>query len=110
MSMLARDADGNAIPALQPYGNKAHQVAAGAASARNATAFSAEVACVEIYATEPVFLRFGDGTVVATTSDHYLPKGVSRVYSLGGGKIARATHLAAIRAGADATVYISELM
>ena len=51
----------------------------------------------------------GAHSLLASSGDHYFPAGVYYDISLGSAKSGRASHLAAIKAGAtDATLYISE--
>lgn len=111
-TLLPKDADNNIIPALRLRGTGgAHVIAATAATARNTTAFNEETRVVSVYATGPVYLRFGNSTVTAGSSDHYFPNGVYYDFAVGGGDVKgpRFTHLAVLRAsGADATVYVSE--
>ena len=108
-TLLPRDDDNAIIPALSLKSGGAHSLAAGATTARTASAFGAGARVISLYASEPVFLALGDDSVTATSSDHYFPAGVYYDISLGSSKAGRATHLAALRAGAvDATLYISE--
>ncbi|MCL4678385.1 MAG: hypothetical protein KJ017_07325 [Alphaproteobacteria bacterium] len=83
-------------------------MAAGATSARNATAFNAETRVVSLYATVPVYVKFGNASVTATASDHYYPAGLYYDFALGGDQTGHYTHVAVLRASADGTVYVSE--
>ncbi|NBX66307.1 MAG: hypothetical protein EBQ96_04855 [Proteobacteria bacterium] len=83
-------------------------MAATATSARNTTAFNAATRVVSVYASGPVYLRFGDSTVTASTSDHFFPSGLYYDFAIGGGKVGQSTNLAVLRADTDCTVYISE--
>jgi hypothetical protein len=105
-TFLPKDADDNVIPALRLKSGQA--VSVTASSARNGTAFSAETRVVSLYATGGVFVKFGDSSVTATTSDHYFPAGVYYDFAVGGGKTGQYTHVAAIRASSDCALYISE--
>jgi hypothetical protein len=109
-TLLPKDADNNVIPALRLKNPGAHTLAVTATSARNTTAFNAETRVVSVYATGAVYLKFGDGTVVAASSDHYFPAGVYYDIALSGGsdKGPHFTHVAALRVDVDCTVYISE--
>jgi hypothetical protein len=107
-TLLPQDADENVIPAVRLRPAGAHSVSVGDESARNATAFAAGTRIVSLYATGPVYLRFGDETVTATDEDHYFPQGVYYDLAIGGGKVAHYTHVAALRVTADCTLYISE--
>ena len=107
-TLLPRDSENNIIPAVRLKAAGAHSIAAGAASARNSTAFGDETRIVSLYATVPVYVKFGTSGVTATSSDHYFPAGVYYDFSIGGGKVGHYTHMAVIRASSDGTVYISE--
>lgn len=110
MTYLPLDNDQHPIPALRlKASGGAHSIAATASSARNSTAFDAATRIVSVYATGPVYLRFGGSSVTATSSDHYYPSNVYYDFAIGGGgKIGQFTNLAVLRADADCTVYISE--
>ncbi len=108
-TLLPKDADDNAIPALRLKENKAHSISVTSSSARNSTAFDAGTRVVSLYATGAVYLRFGAGTVTATSADHYFPAGVYYDVAIAGGaKGPQLTHVAALRAEQDCTLYISE--
>lgn len=108
-TLLPRDDDNTPIPAMTFRPGGAHSLAVGASSARTAQAFATGTRVVSLYATQPVFLRLGNATVSAAASDHFFPAGIYYDISLGHAKGALASHLAAVRAGAeDATLYISE--
>src|SRR5690606_18132122 len=96
------------IPAVRLKSTGAHTISAGAASARNSTAFAADTQVVSVYATGPVFLKFGGATVTAAATDHYYPDGVYYDFALGGEENSHYTHLAVIRVTDDCTVYVSE--
>lgn len=110
MTYLPLDLNENVIPALRlKTSGGAHSIAASTSSARNATAFNAATRVVSVYATGPVYLRFGGSSVTAANTDHYYPTGVYYDFALGGDKIAFFTHLAVLRAGdTDCVVYVSE--
>lgn len=109
-TLLPKDADNNAIPALRLKPAGAHQINVTDSAARNILAFDIETKVVALYATDAVFLAFGDETVSATTADHYFPAGVYYDVAIMGGtsKGAHHTHVSALRADADCTLYISE--
>ena len=109
-TLLPKDADNNTIPALRMRDNGAHNITTSAISARNSIAFDSGTKVVSIYATEPVFIAFGDSSVTATTSDHYFPAGVyyDIAISGGSGKGSQNLYIAALSAGVDGTLYISE--
>ena len=109
MTYLPLDNDEYPIPALRLKATGgAHAIAATATSARNATAFNANTRVVSVYATGPVYLRFGGSSVTATSGDHYYPAGVYYDFSIGGNKVGQFTYLAVLRADTDCTVYVSE--
>jgi hypothetical protein len=107
-TFLPRDAHGHPIPAVRLKSGGAHAIAAGAASARNTAAFGPDTQLVSVFATGPVFLKFGGATVSAADTDHYYPDGIYYDFALGGGDTPQYTHLAVLRADADCTVYVSE--
>ncbi len=108
-TLLPVDADNHVIPAMRLKSGAAHSVAASATSARNATAFNADTQVVSLYATVPVYVRFGTSTVTAASTDHYFPAGVYYDFSIGaGGKGGRFTNVAVLAVSGSGTVYISE--
>lgn len=110
MTSLPLDNDKNPIPALRlKVSGGAHTITASSLSARNSVAFNAGTRVVSVFASGPVFLRFGGSDVTANASDHYFPAGVYYDFAIGGGKVGQSTHLAVLRAeGSDCTVYLSE--
>ena len=107
-TLLPQDVNDNAIPALCMKSGGAHTIAAGASSARNSTAFDANTQIVSVYADVPVYIAFGDNTVTADSSDHFLPAGLYYDVSIGGDKSAHYTHIAVLQADTAGTLYISE--
>ena len=108
-TLMPTDANDRTIPALRLKPSGAHQIAAGAASARNTTAFAAETKIVSLYATVPVFVKFGDSTVTAATTDLYFPAGLYYDIAIGGDQAGHYTHLAVLRSGTTSgDVYLSE--
>lgn len=108
-TLLPRDDDYNAIPALRLRGGGAHAITAGATSARNAIPFAAGTRIIGIYATGPVHVRTGDADVTATADDHFFPEGVYYDLSVGDERRGRHSHIAVLSAGgADCTLYVSE--
>lgn len=110
-TLLPKDADNNVIPALRIRSGGAHTIATStASSSQNATAFSDETKVISLYATEAVFIAFGDNAVNATTSDHYFPAGVyyDIAISGGSGKSSQDLYIAALAESADGVLYISE--
>jgi len=109
MTYLPLDNDNHPIPALRLKAGGAHRISSAATAARNATAFSGHTRVVSLYATSPVYVKFGtDNTVTATSSDHYFPSGVYYDFSIGGGAVGHSTHVSVIRVSTDGDVYISE--
>lgn len=75
-TMLARDDDAAPMP-IMPWGKVHHLAATEAAAARNTTAISFHCGVVSIVAIGgPAHFKQGGSSVVATTSDPYLPEGV----------------------------------
>lgn len=109
-TLLPKDADNNAIPALRLRDNGAHQLTVTSAAVRNSAAFDDDTKIISLYATGPVYITLGDDTVTATASDHYFPAGVyyDIAISGGSGKGAQNLYLSALSAESDCTLYISE--
>ena len=105
---LPRDAHGHPIPAVRLKSGGAHSIAATASSARNSTGFAATTRVVSLYATGPVYVKFGNSSVTATSSDHYFPTGVYYDFAIGGDETAQYSHIAVLRVTADCNVYVSE--
>ena len=116
MTQMPTDLAGNPIPVARLRVGGAHNISSGVASARNAVAFDAGIKVVSFFATEDVYVAFGDVAVVATTSDHFFPKGVyydfsigvNALHSSGGTNQQQYTHVAVLRVVADGEVYVSE--
>ena len=103
------DVDGDLIQVMRAKASGAHQISIAATTDRNSSAFATGSRVIEIYADVACYFQTGDVTVTASATDHYLPAQQARVYSLGGDKQTQHTHIAAIRASGDGTLYISEL-
>jgi hypothetical protein len=108
MTFLPTDNDGRAIPAMRLRDGGAHAVTSSGTSARNTKNFNDNTKIVSVYATQDVYLKFGDDTVIATTSDHFFPAGVYYDFAIGGGKSKQAKRLAVLQVSAGGTIYISE--
>lgn len=110
MTYLPLDDDQHPIPALRlKVMGGAHSIAATATSSRNTVAFATTTKVVSVYATGPVYLRFGGGAVTAVNTDHYFPAGLYYDFSIGGGgKIGQFSNVAVLRADTDCAVYVSE--
>ena len=108
-STAPAEVDGGIIQVMRAKDGGAHEIAIGAATARNATAFPAGARVIEVYADVACRFQSGDSSITATATDHFLPAQQTRVYSLGGDKQAQHTHIAVIQESASGTLYISEL-
>ena len=75
-TFLPTDDNNNPIPALRLRDGGAHKITVGSAAAKNTMAFDPGTQVVSVYATAPVFLKFGGASVAATTSDHYFPANI----------------------------------
>jgi hypothetical protein len=107
-TFLPQDSNGNPIPVLRFKINGAHAISASVTSARNSTAFADETRVISLYATQPVYIKFGDSSVTATSANHYFPAGVYYDVAIGGDETAHATHIAVLAVSTSGTVYISE--
>lgn len=107
-TFLPQDSNSYPIPALRLKNGGAHVVPLSVTSSRNAAAFDSATRIVSLYATAGAFVKFGDASVTATTSDHFFPAGVYYDVSVGGDKTAHYTHVAVLAADGDGTVYVSE--
>ncbi len=108
-TILPTDVNDNVIPALRLKNGAAHSISSSIISARNANAFDAETRVVSLYASEPIYVVFGDVSAVATASDHYFPAGVYYTFAIGGEGSAHSKYVAVLSAGVDGSVYISEM-
>ena len=109
-TLLPKDADNNVIPALRLKDNAAHNIAATSVAARNINPFDVETKVISLYATAPVYIKFGDNTVSATNNDHYFPAGLYYDVALSGGsgKGSEHNYLSVLQVSETGTVYISE--
>ena|ERR1700760_4980769 len=107
-TLLPKDSDNNIIPAVRLKDGGAHSIAVTSSTARTSSAFSADTRVISLYATCPVYVKFGDSSVSATTSDHYFPSGVYYDFAVGGGAVPQYGYIAALRVSTDGTLYISE--
>ncbi|HEY1096561.1 MAG TPA: hypothetical protein VGF14_04915 [Alphaproteobacteria bacterium] len=107
VTLLPRDADDRTIPAMRLRPGAAQTLAISTTSVRS-TQFNAETRVIGVYATVPVFVRLGDNTVTATSSDHYIPADTYMDIAIGGGVPDQYGYAAFIRSSSDGTVYISE--
>lgn len=108
-TLLPTDVNNNIIPALRLKPDGAQSITFSSISTRNSISFDSDIKVISLYATNPVYIRFGDNTVTATTNDHYFPAGVYYDIALGGDAgSSHFTHIAALRAETDGILYISE--
>ncbi len=107
-TIMPTDENNNPIPALRLRDLAAHKITVTATSARNTTAFNTGTRVVSLYATGPVYVRFGGSGVTATTNDHYFPANVYYDIAIGGEESAQTLYVAALRADTDCMLYISE--
>lgn len=108
MTYMPIDKNNVSIPALSLRGVTGHKIAAGATSARNATAFHADTRVVSVYATVPVYVAFGGAGVNVANTGHYYPAGVYYDFAIGGDKVTHFTHLAVMAVSDAGDVYVSE--
>lgn len=106
--LLPLDNDNNPVPAVRLRDGKAHSITSSGSSARNATAFDDDTRVISIYATEDVYIAFGDSTVTADSGDHFFPKETYYDLAIGGSKVSHYTHMAVLQVSTGGTVYISE--
>ncbi|MEK7802583.1 MAG: hypothetical protein AAB276_09030 [Pseudomonadota bacterium] len=108
-TLLPTDDNNNPIPALRLKTGAAHNVTVSATSNRNTVDFGDDTQIVSLYANVPVYIRFGDNSSVATSSDHYFPAGLYYDFAIGGEGAAKFTNVAVLRADTtNGNVYISE--
>lgn len=109
-TLLPKDADNNVIPALRLRDGGAHVINTTATATSNVTAFDEATKVISLYATTPVFVKFGDAGVTATSVDHYIPAAVyyDVAISAGSGKGPHYDYISAIAVSDDGTLYISE--
>lgn len=108
-TLLPKDDNNFPLPALRLKEDGAHAIEATSTSTCNTTAFDDQTKIISLYATGPVYIRFGtSSSVTATSSDHYFPEGVYYNIATGGDKVAHYTHIAVICANYDCQLYISE--
>lgn len=108
-TILPTDDYDHAIPALRFRQGGAHSVATSGTSNRNVVAFKADTVVVSLYATEPVYMNFGDDNVTADGTCHYFPAGVYYDVSIGDSSDrAHYSHISVMAADGDGVLYISE--
>ena len=109
-TLLPKDADNNVIPALRLADGGAHSISVSATAAINSVAFSPETKVISLYATAPVYLKFGDNNVDATTNDHFFPANMyyDIAITAGSGKTAHNAYVSVLSVSEDCTLFISE--
>lgn len=108
-TILPTDDYDRSIPAMRFRPNGAHQIMVTEISNSNASAFYDDTVVVSLYASVPVYISFGDSSVIADSSSHYFPAGIYYDVSIGDSSDRmRYTHMAAIAANSEGVVYISE--
>ena len=105
---LPLDTNDNPIPALRLKDSGAHTISTSITSARNTLAFSNDTKIISLYATQDVYINFGDSTVVATNSDHFFPANTYYDIAIGDESTGHNAYIATLRDSADGTLYISE--
>jgi hypothetical protein len=108
MTILSTDLNNNPIPVLSLRQGGAHRINASAISARNTAAFNSQTRVISLYATAPVYVRFGDAAVSASNTDHYFPAGTYYDFAIGGDQKAFTPYIAVLAADYDCSVFISE--
>lgn len=109
MTTLPRDSDNTPIPALRLNPNGAHALSPTTTTpARNTTAFDADTRVISVYATNDIYIKFGDNAVDATINDHFFPKGLYYDFAIGGDKTVQTQYISVLAVNADCSVYISE--
>lgn len=106
---MPHDASGGFVQVLRPLSGGAHHITVSGSSARNSSAFNSATRTIEILSDTACYFQTGDSSVTASSSDHYLPADVGRVYAVGGDKQTQHTHIAVIQVSAGGTLHVSEL-
>ena len=107
-TLLPTDVDDNPIPAVRFKSGAAHAITTSAGTAKNTTAFDSETRVISLYATEDVYINFGDSSVTATGNDHFFPKNVYYDVAIGGDRTKQYTHIAALQVSTGGVLHISE--
>lgn len=108
MTTLPRDSDNTPIPALRLNPNGSHRISATSTAARNTTAFDDNTRVISVYATNDVYIQFGDSAINATATGHFFPKGLYYDFAIGGDKTLQTQYLSVLAASSDCDVYVSE--
>ncbi len=109
-TLLPKDADNNVIPALRLKEGGAHVLLSSSTPQINNVAFDETTKVISVYATEPVYIKFGDSSVTATSSDHFFPAGIYYDIAISGGSMKGAQHnyISVLQVSDAGTVFISE--
>lgn len=110
MSKQPRDDSNYPIPVLSYRYNTGQQITLSGGSTQS-TEFARHTRVISLYATTDCFFEVGNETVIANLSNsHFLPAGIYIDISLGADTNAalNAKFLAAISAGGEGTLYVSE--
>ena len=107
-TILPVDANNYPVPVLRFRPGAAQILSVSSSTARNGTAFNNDTRVIGLYATTAMFVRFGDNTVTAAATDHYIPADTYMDVSIAADDIQTFTYVAAIRSATDGTLYISE--
>jgi hypothetical protein len=106
-TVLPVDANNYPVPVLRLRPSAAQTLAVSSTSARS-TVFNTDTRVVGLYATTAMFVRFGDNTVTAAATDHYLPADTYMDLSIAADDLQSFSYVAAIRTATDGILYISE--
>ncbi len=109
-TLLPKDDDNNTIPALRLADGGAHVIQTTGTAASNTIAFDDATKVISVYATAPIYMRFGDAGVMTTVADHFFPANTyyDIAISGGAGNGPHSSYISVLSIAADATVYISE--
>ena len=109
-TLMPKDADNNIIPALRLKDGGAHNIASSGSAQRNTTAFNQDTKVISLYATEAVYIKFGETDVAATANDHYFPAGLYYDIALSGGgaKGAHYAYISVLQVANAGNVFVSE--
>lgn len=108
-TFLPTDSNDHIIPVLRLKPSGAHAISATTgSSAKNSTAFASDTKVVSIYAAEDMYIKFGDASVTATSSDHFFPAGVYYDFAIGGEHVVHTPYMAALAVSTNGAIYISE--
>lgn len=105
---MGLDNRGNTIPLLSLRPEGAHQVSVTDTTAANDTAFDEATIVVTLFATEDMYIEFGDDTVEATDESHFLAKGIYMDYIIRDRQDLSFDYVAALQVTTAGTLYISE--